>query len=379
MKKMLYILNIANRVNNFSYTSMKAAQELGYEYHIAGNWSYANDQERITDEKKYGIHIYQIDFIRTPYHPGNIKAYKQLKEIVEREQFDVIHCNTPIGGIVGRLVGKSCKVPTIIYQAHGFHFYKGAPLFNWLVYYPIEKVFAKYTDILITINKEDFDLAKKFHLRNNGNVYYVPGVGIDLDNYVSDINNRELKRKEMGINDEIVLISMGDLIKRKNYETAIRALCKCNCNNLIYWICGVGPQESALKQLSSKLGISDRVRFLGFRNDVKELLNAADVFILTSFQEGLPRSTSEAMASGLPCLTSNIRGNTDLIDNGNGGRLLDSKDINGFASVIDELAGDLELRKRMKDCNLKRIKSFDTQTVIREIEKIYRTIDHSVK
>lgn len=379
MKKMLYILNIANRVNNFSYTSMKAAQELGYEYHIAGNWSYANDQERIADEKKYGIHIYQIDFIRTPYHPGNIKAYKQLKEIVEREQFDVIHCNTPIGGIVGRLVGKSCKVPTVIYQAHGFHFYKGAPLFNWIVYYPIEKIFAKYTDILITINKEDFELAKKFHLRNNGNVYYVPGVGIDLDNYVSDINNRELKRKEMGINDEIVLISMGDLIKRKNYETAIRALCKCNCNNLVYWICGVGPQESALKQLSSKLGLSDRVKFLGFRNDVKELLNAADVFILTSFQEGLPRSTSEAMASGLPCLTSNIRGNTDLIDNGNGGRLLDSKDINGFASVIDELAGDLELRKRMKDCNLKRIKSFDTQTVIREIEKIYRTIDHSVK
>lgn len=379
MKKMLYILNIANRVNNFSYTSMIAAQELGYEYHIAGNWSYANDQERIADEKKYGIHIYQIDFIRTPYHPGNIKAYKQLKEIVEREQFDVIHCNTPIGGIVGRLVGKSCKVPTVIYQAHGFHFYKGAPLFNWIVYYPIEKIFAKYTDILITINKEDFELAKKFHLRNNGNVYYVPGVGIDLNNYVSDINNRELKRKEMGINDEIVLISMGDLIKRKNYETAIRALCKCNCNNLVYWICGVGPQESALKQLSSKLGLSDRVKFLGFRNDVKELLNAADVFILTSFQEGLPRSTSEAMASGLPCLTSNIRGNTDLIDNGNGGRLLDSKDINGFASVIDELAGDLELRKRMKDCNLKRIKSFDTQTVIREIEKIYRTIDQSVK
>ena len=160
MKKMLYILNIASRVNSFSYTSMKAAQELGFEYHIAGNWGYANDEERISDEKKYGIHIYQINFIRTPYHPGNIKAYQQLKKIVEREQFDLIHCNTPIGGVVGRLIGKSCKIPTVIYQAHGFHFYKGAPFLNWILFYPIELWLANYTDVLITINQEDYQRAK---------------------------------------------------------------------------------------------------------------------------------------------------------------------------------------------------------------------------
>ncbi len=373
MKKMLYILNIANRVNNFSYTSMKAAQDLGIEYHIAGNWNYANEQERVEDEKRYGIHIYQIDFIRAPYHPGNIKAYKQLKKIVENEKFDVIHCNTPIGGIVGRLVGKSCKTPKVIYQAHGFHFYKGAPIFNWLVYYPIERILAKKTDVLITINNEDYKLAHKFHLRNKGNIYYVPGVGINADSYISDKNIREIKRNEMGIRDEIVLISMGDLIKRKNYETAIRAFSKCSCKNAVYWICGTGPLENELKHLSSTLGVSDRVKFLGYRNDIKDLLNAADVFLLTSFQEGLPRSTSEAMAAGLPCLISNIRGNSDLVDNGTGGLLYEASDIKGFADGINEITSDSDLRKRMREYNFNRIRCFDTSTVIREMKKIYLT------
>ena len=158
--KLLYILNVANKVNNFSYTSMLAAQELGFEFHIAGNWSYESDEERMDDEERYGIKIHQVDFVRTPYHPGNIKAYKQLKSLAQKEQYDVIHCNTPIGGVLGRIIGKQLNVPKVCYQAHGFHFYKGAPKVNWIIYYPIEKWLAKHTDALITINKEDFELQK---------------------------------------------------------------------------------------------------------------------------------------------------------------------------------------------------------------------------
>lgn len=160
-KKLLYILNIAKRVNNFSYTSMLAAQELNIEFHIAGNWSYASDEERIADEEKYGIKIHQIDFVRTPYHPENIKAYKQLKCLVETEKYDFIHCNTPSGGVLGRLIGEKCNVEKVIYQAHGFHFYKGAPKINWLVYYPVEKLLAHYTDALITITARILNLRKQ--------------------------------------------------------------------------------------------------------------------------------------------------------------------------------------------------------------------------
>ena len=160
-KKLLYILNVATRVNNFSYTSMVAAQVLETEFHIAGNWSYGSDEERVADEKRCGIKIHQIDFIRTPYHPGNIKAYVQLKKLIQKEKYDGIHCNTPIGGVLGRIVGKKCKIEKMIYQAHGFHFYKGAPKKNWLLYYPVEKWLARYTDALITINQEDYEFAKR--------------------------------------------------------------------------------------------------------------------------------------------------------------------------------------------------------------------------
>lgn len=373
MKKMLYILNIANRVNNFSYTSMKAAQELGFDYHIAGNWKYANDQERIEDEKKYGIHIYQIDFIRAPYHPGNLKAYRQLKEIVEKEKFDVIHCNTPIGGVVGRLLGKSCKVPTVIYQAHGFHFYKGAPVLNWMIYYPIERWLAHYTDALITINQEDYQRAQSFKLRRNGKVYYVPGVGIDLDQYKHRNDfDRNAKRRELGLLDEdIMVISAGDLIERKNYGVSIEAIAKTENPKVQYYICGEGSEKERLEKLVSELGITDQVHFLGFRKDMKELLWAADIFLFSTLQEGLPRSLSEAMASGLPCVVSKIRGNTDLIQDGIGGYCCGTNICDEYAESIQLLSDNAELRSKMGKENINALKDFSTSKSEEEIERIY--------
>ena len=372
-KKMLYILNVANRVNNFSYTSMIAAQSLDFEYHIAGNWGYKNDDERRADEEKYGIHIHQIDFIRTPYHPGNIKAYKQLARIVEKERFDVIHCNTPIGGIVGRLLGKQFKTPTVIYQAHGFHFYKGAPLLNWMLYYPVEKWLAHYTDVLITINSEDFELAKnKMKLRKGGKVYYVPGVGIDLSQYELPENIRENKRKELGLKEtDVALISMGDLIDRKNYPVAIEAMAKAGNSNLQYYICGKGPEEDKLKKMAEDLGVKEQVHFLGFRTDIKELLKAADIFLFTSKQEGLARSLMEAMASGLPCVASKIRGNTDILNRTEDGFLCETNDVDSYAEKIDLLAKDPKMREAMGRNALISVHNFSTNDVIDELGKDY--------
>ena len=372
MKKMLYILNQANRVNNFSYTSMLAAQALGYDFHIAGNWNYPSEQEKKADEKKYGIHIHQIDFIRIPYRIGNFRAYKQVKILVENERFDIIHCNTPIGGVVGRIVGRSCKVPVVIYQAHGFHFYRGAPIKNWIVYYTIEKILARSTDVLITINKEDFERAKRFHLHRNGRVYYVPGVGIDVDKYDMDAAKRDITRKKLGLNDQnIMIISVGDLIDRKNYQTAIKAVKKTNNENLHFFICGEGPEINRLKKNCKRLGVEKQIHFLGYRSDVNELLKAADVFLLTSTQEGLPRSLMEAMACGLPCIVSKIRGNTDLI-NEQSGLLAKPYDYELFAKHLSMLIENPKLRDKLSSASKQSISGFSVDAVIKEIEHIYK-------
>lgn len=373
--KMLYILNIANRVNSFSYTSMKAAEKLGIEYHIAGNWKYESDEERLNDERKYGIHIHQIDFVRTPYHPKNIKAYKQLDCICEKEKFDVIHCNTPIGGVVGRLLGRKYKVNTVIYQAHGFHFFDGAPCLNWMIYYPVEKILARFTDALITINDEDYVRAQKFHLKSTGKVYYVPGVGLDPALYVISEQTRKNKREELGLDEKsIALISAGDLVKRKNYEISIKALAKCNNLDIHYFICGVGPEEERLKALATQLGLENKVHFLGFRNDIKELLGASDIFLFTTLQEGLPRSLSEAMAVGLPCIVSEIRGNIDLIKKDQGGILCKPNDVAAFSEAINLLSKDPTLRKKYGSCNQARIKEFDIGASLNALLTVYNDL-----
>lgn len=372
-QKILYLQNLAKRVNNFSYTSMIAAQELGMEFHIACNWSYASEEERLADEEKYGIKIHQIDFHRLPYHPQNRKAYAQLKTLVQKEHYNVIHCNTPIGGVLGRIIAKQCKVGRVIYQPHGFHFYKGASWKNWLLYYPAEKLLAHYTDALITINQEDFKLAKaKMKLRNCGKVYFVPGVGIDMVQYSTDRSSSAIKRKELGIPlDAFVLISSGELNLNKNNRVIISAMEQLKRDDIHYIVCGEGELEETLKMQADAAGLHSNVHFLGFRNDIDELCQMSDCFVMPSFREGLSRSMMEAMASGLPCIASRIRGNTDLLENVEGGFLCDVEDVSAYAEKINLLANDIVMCETMGENNRITVEKYRNENIIAEIKKIY--------
>jgi len=370
--KLLFIGNVGYRFNSFVLSSALAAQQLGIEFHVAGSWTgYENTQDKMADEEKYGVTIHQIDFIRAPYDPRNLKAYRQVVDLINKEQFDVIHCNTPIGGVVGRLAGKKCKVKKIIYEAHGFHFYTGAPKQNWLIYYPIEKWLAHKTDALITINKEDYERAqKKFHLRNNGKVYYVPGVGIDLASYASSFSKlRKQLRAELGLaEDDVICISAGDLNTNKNNGIIIEALKQLRDSKIHYIVCGEGPLKAKLESEAQNLP----VHFLGYRQDIKELLIASDVFVMPSYREGLSRSIMEAMASGLPCLVSKIRGNTDLIVDDKGGYVIAPEDIDGWTNALKKISSDVLLRNQFGQYNKERISRFDLTHVVSELKEIYR-------
>lgn len=367
MKKMLFISNIINRITNFSYPSIEAGQALGYEFHMAANFSGFQD-----DTAKYNVTIHHLDLARNPFQIKNMRAYKQLLNLIQEEKFDVIHCNTPVGGVLGRFCGKKAKVPKVIYSAHGFHFYKGAPFVNRVLFRRAEMWMARCTDTIITLNKEDYEAAKRFKLRNNGKVYHIPGVGVDTNIYQNNEVNKARLKESLGLKEEgIVLIAMGDLIRRKNYVSSIKAIKKADNKGLHFLICGTGPELDSLKKLAKKLEIEDQIYFLGFRNDIKELLSVADIFLFTTYQEGLPRSMMEAMSAGLPCIASRVRGNVDLIAEGSGGFLYEPEDINGFANAINTLASDKKLRKSMSKHNLEAIKKFGIHNVKIEMKKIY--------
>ena len=375
--KMLYIHNQAKKVNNFSYTSMFAAKELGIEFHIASNWSYENDDERHKDEEKYDIKIFQIDFIRKPYDVRNIKAYKQVCQLIKKEKYDVIHCNTPIGGVIGRLAGNKCGVKKIIYQAHGYHFFSNSSLFSWMIYYPIERFLAKYTDCLIVINQEDYLLAnKKMRLKKGGRIEFVHGVGINSNpKYLLENDIRD----SIGVSkDDFVCISVGDLIKRKNFITVIKAIAECKNKKIKLLICGEGSEQDKLERLVTKLDLQTQVVFLGYRNDIDILLDNSDCYVFSSIQEGLPRSVMEAMIASLPCVVSDIRGNIDLIEDGKGGFLHDCRDYHGFAQSINKLFKDKKMSEQMGMYNEHNIEKYKTEYVSIEMKRIYIDIIKSI-
>lgn len=369
MSKILFISNLASRIGSFSVASIAAAQKCEMEFYFAANWNKTSVEQQIKDEKKYGIKLIHLDLERSPYSFNNYKAYQQLITFIKEEKIDYIHCNTPVGGLLGRLAGEKCNVKKVIYQVHGFHFYDGAPMKNWLIYYPIEKWLAKKTDAIIVINKEDYERAESFKLRNNGSVYYVPGVGMDLKQYEIPKEVRVTKRNELCLKEtDFALISMGDLIKRKNYAIAIEAIAKVKNTRVHYFICGNGPEEANLRELTKKLGVEKQVHFLGYRSDIKELLKASDAFLFTSKQEGLARSLMEAMASGLPCIASKIRGNTDLLNDTNCGYLCEN--VDEYVQAIRNVMGAIDISVYRKAC-LEHIHGFDMNTVVDALTDIY--------
>ncbi|MFL2060979.1 glycosyltransferase family 4 protein [Marinilactibacillus psychrotolerans] len=366
-KKILFISNITNRITNFSLPSILVSHELDYEFHLAANLSDFKD-----DPTKYNIKIHHIDIARNPLNPNNIKAYKQMITLIKKEKFDAIHCNTPVGGLLGRICGRKAKIPKIIYTVHGFHFYKGASLINRTLFKLAETWMAHYTDAIITINKEDYQAAMRFKLRNGGRVYYLPGVGVDTSLNKKVNQMREKLLQELNIKEPaILLISVGELNKNKNNKVIIHALGKLKNPKLHYILCGRGDKKDELVSLVKENELESNVHFLGYRNDIPQLLKLSDIFIMPSYREGLSRSIMEAMGMGLPCIVSSIRGNVDLIEEEKGGYLSNPDDIERFAQVIDILAGNENLRNNLGKFNLNKVKQFDIKNVREELKKVY--------
>ena len=295
MKKVLFIATVVKlHIMVFHIPYLEWFKKNGYEVHVAARNDYENKEECYIP---FCDKFFDLPFERSPMRKDNIYAYKELKNIIDINSYDIIHCHTPLGGALGRLAAQNAqkKGTKVIYTAHGFHFFKGAPLINWLAYYPVERWLARYTDVLITINKEDYDRAKGFKANK---IEYVPGVGIDIDKFRNIEVNKVEKRSSIDVDaNDFMIISVGELNKNKNHKVIISAIAKLKNRRIKYVLCGQGPLENQLRELANALGVEDQIRFLGFRKDIPELMHVADLFAFPSYREGLSLSLMEAMAS----------------------------------------------------------------------------------
>lgn len=319
--------------------------------------------------------VYDVPFERSPYSLGNFRAYRALKKIIEAGDYDVVHCNTPVGGILSRMAAnakRKRKELTVIYEAHGFHFFQGGSKKNWLLWYPIEKLFSRFTDVLITINKMDYTLAnEKFNAKS---VEYIPGVGLDLSRFLTAERELDLRKEFCLEESSRIVFSVGELNKNKNHQVIIRALAHLKDSSIHYFLAGNGPLKDELAILADKLGIADNVHFLGYRRDIPSLLKNADVYAFPSFREGLGMASIEAMATGIPLVTSDRHGINDYSENGKTGYKYNPNDVEGFAEGIRTILGNDALREAMGKYNIEVSQRFTIEASMLRMQEIYREV-----
>ena len=369
--KVLLTATVQSHICQFHKPLVQMLHEHSCEVHVAARDNLAEKNGLKLD---FVEKVFDVPFSRSPKSSDNLKAKKILKRIIDEGDYSVIHCNTPMGGIVTRLAAKEARKngTRVIYTAHGFHFYEGAPKKNWMIYYPIEKFFSRKTDTLITITEEDYKLAKqKFHCK----IKHIHGVGVDEKRYFPVNHEEKLRlRREMGYGeDQKLILCVGELLPNKNQKMAIRAMQKIvqQYHDAILFIAGNGPEKDNLEAEIRECGLENNVKMLGYCTHLQDYQHIIDVLVSCSFREGLPLNIVEAMLSGNCVAASVNRGHKELTRDGESGFLFNINDSEKMAQSVLELLNNDELRKRLSFTAYKNAMNYSFTAVKRELELIY--------
>lgn len=366
MKKVLFVASVTRHINTFHIPYLKYFKDNGYEVHVA-----SNGEENI----KYCDKHFNIPFERSPIKKNNLKAYKQLKELIKNEEYTIIHCHTPVASVLTRLAAKNArrKGTKVFYTAHGFHFYKGAPLINWLTFYPVEKHLSKYTDDLITINEEDFEFAKdKMKAKR---VHHIHGIGVNEEKFSKEVSmaEREELREKLKLHDnDFVLFFAGELNKNKNQIMLIDAMKDLVKENprIKLLLAGDGVLKEHYENKIREYKLEENVHLLGYRNDVPEILKAVDLYVSASKREGFGINLVEAQISGVPVIASKNRGHKEIIKDHRNGLLFSINSVSELLIDIRTIKDNEKFRQSIISAARKSVKAFYIANTLEEFRKI---------
>lgn len=373
MNKRLLVTSTDLMMVQFLVPHIIHLSENGYEVEIACSDVGARMDEIRQKLSGYVKNIHVVRLVRSPIHPINLKGYQDMKKVIEGGNYDIIWTNEPVMGVVTRLAARQARKSgtKVLYMVHGFHFYDGAPKLNWVIYYPIEKLMSRQTDVIATINKEDFCRAKTMHACG---VEYIHGIGVNTER-LQKSDEQEGVRSELEIpKDAFLVLSVGELNENKNQKVIIRALGALQDRKIHYVLCGKGNMLNKLESIAKQEGIKNNVHFLGYRKDVVDICSQADVFAFPTYREGLGLAALEAMYCGLPLVTSNSRGPVDFMKEGVTGFVCLPDDVEEFAKAIAMLKQDNELRKKIGINNREIVEPFCIEQVKKEVLELINNI-----
>ena len=367
MKKILYVTTVSSTINVFLMPHIKMLIDRGNHVHIACSI----DQDISEELLEYGVKFHKIDFSRNPISKNNKNAYKQILNLQKVEQYDIVNVHTPVASFITRVALRNENIK-MIYTCHGFHFFRGASLISWILYYPMERIAARFTDTIITINKEDEERAKKFKLRKNGQVKLMHGVGINPKEYELNEFDKSSYKKELGLSDnDFIILILAELNKNKNHRQLINAIeiLSKKYSNIKVLCAGKGELKDRLEKIVEEKGLSKTISFLGFRSDVKELINISDCIALFSKREGLGKCILEGMIVGIPVIATNTRGPRELIQDGDNGYLVQVGNIKETANKIEKIYLNKEIREKFISQSFSRCQKYYIKNVLNEIEE----------
>lgn len=361
--KVLFVANIMGHLSTFHIPYMNWFHENGWEVDAA-----ANDDSDI-DMPDYVTKIH-VPIQRSPYRKENLRAFSELKKVIEEKRYDIVHCHTPMGSVLARLAVKKGSKTKVLYTCHGFQFCKGGPVKDWILYYPVERFLAHRADCIITINQQDYKLAQKFACKD---IRYIPGIGVDLSRFYQDDAARQNMREQLNADQtKFLVLSVGELNENKNHITVMKAIARLKNPNILYFVAGEGPLHHELERCIQDLGLERQVFLLGRRNDIPALCNAADAFAFPSQREGLGIAAIEAMSTGTPLLTSNAGGICDYSKDGITGFVCQANDIDGFAEGILKLSRNPELCEQMGQNACEAAQKFRLEQSLERMAEIYQ-------
>ena len=333
--KILFVANVAKEhMLKFHVPAIKEFTRQGWTVDAA-----CSGEEEIP----YCRRQYHMCWKRSPFTVKTIQGILQLKRILDKENYDIVYCHTPVGGIAARIAAVSARKhgTRVIYCAHGFHFFKGAPAVNWLLYYPVEKLLAHLTDVILTVNREDYRNAKN-HFTKKTIIRLAPEVGVNFNRLqVADPENvRRQYREDLGIPENAsVMIYVAELIPNKNQGMLISALriLREKGRNVYLILPGPDHAEGYFQQYASDQGMDQYCRFLGWRSDIGQLMSASDICTASSIREGFGINLVEAMYCGLPVVATDNRGHRMVIKEGYNGYLVEIGDSEAMAERVEEI------------------------------------------
>ena len=368
MKRAAYISNVLAHISSFHVPYIEMLRGHGYTVDVITNAAGAPKPD-------YCDHLYDCSIARSPYSVANVKAFREIKKIILENQYDFIHVHTPMGGTVGRLAAMEARKngTKVFYTCHGFHFFDGAPQINWLLYFNMERALTKYTDCLITINQEDYRRAQTFANRQC-QVQYAEGVGVDLERftYLSPESRMQMNHPE-GSDCPWRLFYAAEFIPRKNHRFLIDAMQRLKDEPVELILAGKGPELERVKQYAAEQNVAGRITFLGYRKDIPELLRQSDIVVSSSRQEGYPINVAEAVATGLPCVVTKIRGNADVVADGINGFTFENGDVDDFCRKIKILIDTPSLYEQMAHACLEKSREIDVRKLVNQMEELYQS------